>query len=146
MLLYHHHESQLALLSMKHPLSQCSVCHLSLHKSVCNCAPRTDAETIWLQGEVHLQACPWWPWTEHSPPWVKGLSSLPGPRLSSPRKVGLWFTLAQLLFSDCPHSPVPSFGGCVASSSLPFSWPHWSSGQGFSPLSIRVRMSGLEMA
>lgn len=41
--------------------------------------------------------------------------------------------------------PVPNILGCPTSTSFCFSWPH-PSRQGSSPLSIRVRMSGLEMA
>lgn len=64
-----------------------------------------------------------------------------------PRRGGTWFSWPPVARSPSyPHSPAPSLLGHAASLSFPSSWYHTPSGQGSSPLSMRVRMSGLEMA
>lgn len=87
------------------------------------------------------------PGTERALLWLMGLCSLPGltARLGSP---GDWEhgSVCPSQSPSCPHLPAPRLLGHAASLSFSSSWPHRPSGQGSSPLSKRVRMSGLEMA
>lgn len=82
-----------------------------------------------------------------TPLGVKGLCSLPGPtaHLESLGEQG-HISGCPSGCPNLPHLPVPGLPGPAVSPSLPSSWPQGSSAQGSSPLSIRLRMSGLEMA